>query len=245
MFWFKLKKLIGIVSSRTLLSALLKGAAAGVEHGPMLHTLDCECVVDVGANRGQFALISRQAFPHAAIHSFEPLDEPARIFRDVFRNDSAVTLHPVAIGREKSTATIHVTREDDSSSMLPVNGEQAAAFPGAVEMETRQVTVLPLSQALDGVCLPPSSLLKIDVQGFELEVLMGSEDILQSFSHLYIECSFVDLYAGQALAYQVIDWLGARNFFLEGVYNLYYAGRGHSRAVQGDFLFVRGSSSLN
>jgi hypothetical protein len=109
-------------------------------------------------------------------------------------------------------------------------------FPGTVEKETRQITVLPLSQALDETCLPPTSLLKIDVQGFELEVLKGCEDLLDKFSHLYIECSFVELYERQALAHQVIAWLASRGFALVGVYNLYYARNG--AAIQGDFLFI-------
>jgi hypothetical protein len=76
MFWQRLTKLFKILSSRFLLSALLKGTAAGVEHGNILQNLECNCVVDIGANRGQFALISRKIFPLAKIHAFEPLEEP-------------------------------------------------------------------------------------------------------------------------------------------------------------------------
>lgn len=65
---------------------------------------------------------------------------------------------------------------------------------------------------------------------------MGCEDIINKFSCLYIECSFIELYKGQALAYQVISWLEQRNFVLSGVHNLYYEKNG--KAVQGDFLFT-------
>jgi FkbM family methyltransferase len=237
MFWLRLTKLIAIVFDPMLFPALRKGSAAGVEHRQVLQNLECDFVADVGANRGQFALIARKLFPQAKIHSFEPLEEPGQIFKKVFHDDPNVTFHPCAIGPEKSVSTIHVTRDDDSSSLLPIAEAQSSMFSGAVEKETRQVTVLPLSQALEGASLPPASLLKIDVQGYELEVLKGCEDILRKFSHLYIECSFVELYEGQALAHQVIAWLAQRNFILTSVHNLYYAGNG--LALQGDFLFAR------
>ena len=112
---------------------------------------------------------------------------------------------------------------------------QSDLFPGATEKETRQVMVYPLSQLIDPASIPSASLLKIDVQGYELEVLQGCEDILQKFSHLYIECSFIELYEGQALAHQIIAWLEERNFVLSSVHNLYYGKNG--MALQGDFLF--------
>jgi FkbM family methyltransferase len=236
MFWLRLKKLSRIISSPFLLLALIKGTAVGTEHRSVLQGFESDLIIDVGANRGQFALISRRIFPQAQIHSFEPLEEPAQIFKRIFNSDPNVTLHTCAIGREKTTATIHVTREDDSSSLLPITRLQSSMFPGATEKETRQVTVLPLSQALGTISIPPASLLKIDVQGCELDVLQGSEDILEKFSHLYIECSFIELYSGQALAHQIISWLEKRNFILSDIHNLYYGKNG--RAVQGDFLFT-------
>lgn len=236
MIWLRLMKLIQILWDLFFVSALIKGAAAGTEHRLVLQGFNFDFIVDVGANRGQFALISRKIFPQAKIHSFEPLEEPAQIFQKIFGNDPNVILYPYAIGREKTTSTIHVTKDDDSSSMLPITKIQSSIFPGATEKETRQVTVLPLSQALGDISIPPASLLKIDVQGFELDVLQGCEDILNKFSHLYIECSFIELYEGQALAHQVISWLEQRNFILSGVHNLYYEKNG--RAIQGDFLFT-------
>ncbi|MDP1624572.1 MAG: FkbM family methyltransferase [bacterium] len=235
MFWLRLIKLGQIISDPFLVSALMKGVAAGTEHRLVLQGFNFDFIVDVGANRGQFALISRKVFPRAKIHSFEPLEEPAHIFKRIFSNDPNVTLHACALGREKKTAAIHVTKDDDSSSMLPIMETQSNMFPGATEKETRQVTVLPLSQALGDISIPPASLLKIDVQGFELDVLQGCEDILDKFSYLYIECSFIELYEGQALAHQIIAWLEQRNFILSGIHNLYYKKNG--RAIQGDFLF--------
>ena len=54
---------------------------------------------------------------------------------------------------------------------------------------------------------------------------------------MYVECSFVELYAGQAMADEVIAWLRKRGFMLRGVHNVDYGCDGS--AIQGDFLFAR------
>jgi len=83
----------------------------------------------------------------------------------------------------------------------------------------------------------PFFLLKLDVQGFELEVLKGCRSMLDYFSRVYVECSFVELYEGQALAHEVIDYLHQHGFRLSGVYNMTYGKEGI--AVQADFLFTK------
>lgn len=237
MFLKRMVKLYKILLAPAFVRALLRGAAAGTEHQQVLKNMNCDFVVDVGANRGQFALICRKTFPSAQIHSFEPLEEPSRIFKNIFRDDPNVFLYPFAVGRSGGKTTIHVTVDDDSSSLLEVSQTQSDLFPGATEKETRQVDVLPLSQVLNKIPISKRSLLKIDVQGSELSVLQGSEDVLGNFLYLYIECSFVELYRGQALAHQIISWLDQRGFIFAGVYNIYYGNLGEP--IQGDFLFVR------
>ena len=104
--------------------------------------------MDIGANRGQFALISRKCFPNARIDSFEPLEEPAEIYKRIFASDSNAQLHPFAVGLEKGAAIIHVSNRDDSSSLLPIGEGQTALFPETAEKETRAIQIVPLDAAL-------------------------------------------------------------------------------------------------
>ncbi|AER56163.1 methyltransferase FkbM [Pseudoxanthomonas spadix BD-a59] len=87
--------------------------------------------------------------------------------------------------------------------------------------------------------LAEPALLKMDVQGFELPALAGCEGMLDRFAWIYVECWFMELYAGQALADAVIAWLRERErgLGLAGAYNM--ADDGQGRAVQADFLFGR------
>lgn len=232
----KVTKILQITRLGLLPAVLQQRVAAGVEHFQFLSTLDCQHVVDIGANCGQFALISRKCFPTARIDSFEPLAEPAQQFSAVFANDPNTHLHRTAIGASQGEATIHVSNKIDSSSLLKIGAQQADLFPGTDEKETRTIPVTSLTHILRKQDIGPQALLKIDVQGFELEVLKGCEELLPRFAFIYVECSFVELYEGQAFADEVIRYLQARQFQLSGIYNLCNDRVG--RAVQADLFFT-------
>lgn len=234
---FKLVKLIKIILEPFFIKALLRGAAAGVEHKSVLRTLgEIRHVVDIGANRGQFALIARKCFSDALIDSFEPLVEPRQIYQAVFSGDLKVRLHGLAIGPQKGNGVIHISNRDDSSSLLPIGGEQTRLFPETAEKESRVIQVSTLGDVFKsgGEIIAPS-LLKIDVQGYELSTLNGCDSVLGKFKYIYVECSFVELYTGQSLVGEVILFLSERNFRLIGVHNVYYDHSG--KAIQADFLF--------
>ena len=191
------------------------------------------CLI-LARNRGQFALVARRCFPNAKIISFEPLKEPAAIFRNVFKSDPVVVLHELAIGPSYERMAIHVSRQYDSSSLLPITSLQSDLFPGTGEKEVRAIQVKPLDAVLDPKDIKRPALLKLDVQGFERKALDGCRSLLPVFSYVYVECSFVELYAGQSLAHEVISFLNGFGFVLAGVYNLSYDKQGI--AIQGDFL---------
>ena len=233
----KIYKLICIIQVPFFLQALRKGAAAGTEHLDILTALQCKFVVDIAANRGQFALIARKIFPDAIIHSVEPLNEPALIFQKVFEKDPKTFLHRCAVGTEKAIMKMHIAATDDSSSLLPIGQEQVRLFPKTGEHEIRDVQVLPLHEIIDEKKIHSPALLKLDVQGFELSVLEGCQSLLYNFEFVYVECSFVELYEGQALAYEVVAFLSESNFILDGIYNIYYDSKG--KAIQADFFFTK------
>jgi len=192
-------------------------------------------VVDIGANRGQFSLAVREWAPLARVVAFEPLKDAAGRFHKIFRGDPQVILHQVAIGAAAGEATIHVSAADDSSSLLPIALAQQRLFPGTGEVSTEIVRVARLADFVSVTEIVAPAMLKLDVQGFELEALCGCENLLECFAYVYVECSFVELYTGQALAHEIIDWLRGRGFSLSGIYNMTYDSEGN--AVQGDFLF--------
>lgn len=232
----KLAKILSVSNWRRIL--LAHRVAAGVEHvGVLNHLGAVDTIVDVGANRGQFALVARHCFPQAQILSFEPLSGPAAMYRAVFSGDARARLVEAAIGPEAGEAMIHLSAREDSSSLLPITDAQNGLYPGTVEVGTAVIQVARLKDYVRAEAILPKALLKLDVQGFELQALASCEDLLDRFTWIYVECSFMELYAGQAMADEVIAWLRDRGFQLRGVYHMAYNETGG--AVQADFLFVR------
>lgn len=212
--------------------------AAAAEHCIILrHLGDIRTIVDIGANRGQFALAARRCFPFAHIISFEPLSTPAEVYRSIFNSDSRAKLHQAAIGTQFGERAINVSRRDDSSSLLPISAVQESLFPGTKKAGTAVIQIGPLSAYVASEAIEGPALLKVDVQGFELQALVGSDERLEQFAWVYVECSFVELYEGQAFADEVIAWLRERGFCLRGVYNMTFDDKG--RAIQADFLLER------
>jgi FkbM family methyltransferase len=228
----KLARIVAVPSWRRAL--VQHRVAAAEEHAGVLRRMpSLRTVIDVGANKGQFALAARHYHPEARLISFEPLPSPAQIFRAVFAGDSRTSLVPAALGPTPGEAVMHVSERDDSSSLLPITATQVSLFPGTGQVGTDTVRVSRLAEHVSAIEAP--ALLKVDVQGFELQALAGCEELLDRFAWIYVEASFVELYAGQAFADDIIAWLNARGFSLRGVFDVAYDDEGN--AVQGDFLF--------
>lgn len=233
----KIIKFIHLIQNRQYQNALWCGVAAAIEHEQLLSMMNCKTVIDIGANRGQFALVARSCFSDANIVSFEPLPGPSSVFRRVFSDDSGVNLHQMAIGPEQVECKMHISARDDSSSLLPISSLQDEIFPGTNEVSTIDVQVVPLDEVLSETDITDPAMLKLDVQGFEMDALRGCEALMHKFDWIYCECSFVELYYGQKLAADVISWLSNKGFLIKGIYNPAYDSEG--RAIQADFLFAR------
>jgi FkbM family methyltransferase len=235
-----LGKLLRVLSIAPYRRAFLRTrVAASAEHDDILSGLGVDTVVDIGANKGQFALCARRLFPQAQIFSFEPLPGPAAIFQNVFRDDPRTRLFNTAIAARAGAAAMHVSRREDSSSLLPIAQAQHENFPHTEEARQETVALARLADCIAAADITGTALLKLDVQGYELTALEGCAELLKLFRYVYVEASFIELYVGQALADEVVAHLQARGFGLMCVANL---SKGTSqRPIQADFLFVRAS----
>lgn len=214
--------------------ALRLGVGASLEHEAALAHCRFDTVIDVGANRGQFSTFARAAFPNCRIVAFEPLDRPAATFEKLFAGDPKTRLVHAALGTARGTVIMHVTEDDDSSSPLAIGEAQRRAF-GTVERTQVEVPCGLLADFLRDGDLGAKNLLKIDAQGYELEVLRGAQNLLGRFSAIYCELSFVELYTGQPLASEVITYLGVNGFGLAGVFNI--ASKADLGQMQADAFF--------
>ena len=234
----KLGKALVLLGRPANRSALIRfRVAASTEHDAVLSASPVDLVVDVGANRGQFSLAARHFHPEARIVAFEPLASAARVYRHIFQRDERVLLHATAIGTVKGKTAMHRSGSEDSSSLFPIGEIMEELSPGTGAIGTEEVSVAPLTDFLSPQDLDCRALLKIDVQGFELEVLKSAAPLLKYFDYIYVEASFIPFYVGQPLAHDVISYVSSQGFQLAGFMNPYFHPK-TAQAMQSDLLFV-------
>jgi FkbM family methyltransferase len=203
---------------------------ASLEHQALPST-PYATVVDVGAHTGQFSLLARKLYPKATIHAFEPLPEAATKFRKVFADDSLVHLHEAAIAPAKSDATLYLGTAWDGGTLLP----------GPPSERKIPVHAAPLEEFVAADEIRSPALLKLDVQGYEREALIGCGTLLDRFEDVVAELMLREDRADQALAADVIALLRDRGFQLVGIDSI---GRREGSIVRFDGIFsrVRGSA---
>lgn len=238
----RLLKLWTCLSTPICWRPFLCGVAPAVEHRKVLRALRPDGVLDVGANRGQFSLVCQLAFSRISIFAFEPIQKEAAIFRRVHGRNPFVSLIETALGDIPGKASLHLSKSADSSSLLPIGNIQKELFPDTEEIGTITVNVHRLDDFCSRWAGRSRQLLKIDVQGFELNVLLGASKTLQSCAYVYVECSEAPLYVGQALRIDVQTYLEDHGFICIGRYNESWS-RGN--LVQADYLFVKAQSSAS
>lgn len=181
-------------------------------HDPLLNTVKLlkhyrvNCVVDVGANSGGFALPIREAGYQGRIVSFEPLSQPyAALLRNVAR-DSNWDAYQHAVGATKERVTINISGNSGlSSSVLPMLDTHTAAAPHSRYVDSETVDQDRLDALLPklGVSSSDRIFIKIDVQGYEAAVLDGASELLASPAvvGMQLELSLTPLYEG-AMTYR-------------------------------------------
>lgn len=191
---------------------LLRGVAATIEHDALPLRRDAATVLDIGANRGQFAVYALVRFASARIHCFEPLPSARETLARLAAEEPRVRVWPVALGSAPARASLHVTARDDSSSLLAPTELQTSTFPATHEAGRVEVEVRRLDDVVASIEAASPILLKLDVQGFELEVLRGATTTLQRVDEVLVEVSREELYAGQALAADLHAFLVEHGF---------------------------------
>jgi len=205
---------------------------------PWVQALGIGTVIDVGANVGQFASVARAAFPLAQLVCFEPLPDCHKRLQRRFRKDGRFRALQLALGSAHGRRELRRSAYSPSSSILAMSDRHRDAFPSTSATETVAVEVRALDEALHGLRLEGPLFLKLDVQGFELEVLRGATRTLEHCSLVLLEASLHRLYQGEALFADILAHLAGRGFSLAGLAGALRDPR-DGRPLQVDALFER------
>ena len=221
---------------RTPASTLQVGHVDSLELLELLRDRPPRIIYDVGAYEGTWTVLAKAIFPEAEVHAFEPL---AALRKDFSRQTNGLTkiyYHPIALGAMTGTLPMKLASSLDSSSILKMTQEQIKQFrvqPAGVEL----VHAESLDEYIRKVSLPLPNLLKLDIQGYELEALRGAEECLASVDAVLSEVSFVEFYDEQCLFGDVVAFLGKRGFRVRAFGAKTTLGK---RILQTDVLFEKG-----
>ena len=178
-------------------------------------------IYDVGANVGTWTRLAKSVFPLAEMHVFN------------------VTLHRVALGPDDGEAVMKVLGYSDASSMLPIT-DLARRRWQLTEKAAQTVQVRSLDGLRDARGLPVPALLKLDIQGFELEALRGAERTLRETSYVLCEVCFEQYYFGQCTFESLTAFLHGHGY---EVFAMASTDRGSLLRVA-DVLYVRHEHAL-
>ena len=197
-------------------------------------------VIDVGANAGQYGQELFRAGYEGEIHSIEPQPDAHAQLRNCARSWKRWTvLDAVAAGDREGWVEMMVAGNSVSSSLLPMLDRHVQAAPSSApvgRVTVRQTTLDSLYAERLDAALP--TLLKIDVQGYELQVLAGATRCLAKVQLVQLELSLQPLYANQGLWLELIEAMEQRGYQPWAVHPAFCDPR-TGQVLQVDGLFAR------
>ena len=205
-----------------------------------LQTFEIDLLLDVGANRGQFAAETRSGGYRGDIVSFEPLSRAHSVLQRASRGDPRWRVHPrCALGDRVGEVEINIAANSDSSSLLPMLDSHLAAAPHTAYVGRESVSLATLDQAAVGYLENRvNPFLKIDTQGFEWQVLQGAREILPRIRGAQVELSLIPLYEGDHLWRETVGLMESLGFTLWIVQPFFIDPR-NGRTLQLDATFYR------
>lgn len=182
-----------------------------------------DCVLDVGANVGQYRDFLRERVLYdGLVVSFEPVTRNLDLLRRRAAGDPNWIVEGYALGAAAGTLTINVTAETEYSSFLPPDYSKIPRIENANTVEAAEAVavktldeVLPALEQRLGFRRP---YLKLDTQGYDLEVLRGGLQSLSRICALQTEASVIGIYQGMPGYLDAIRFLGEHAFDVTGFF---------------------------
>jgi FkbM family methyltransferase len=199
-------------------------------------------ILDIGANRGHWTRAAMEAFPEARYVLFEPVAALEPLLRDVVGQAPGSRYVIAAVSAKEGTAELSCITYLDGT---PTSG--STLFPSAPDpslYRTTRVTVP--SVTLDGLLargeIPVPELVKIDVEGFELDVLSGARSLLGRTDAFILEVSF-EAFWGQPIFHEVVAFMADAGYVVHDFMGFNRRPKDGTLG-QADVCFVRKDSAM-
>ena len=199
-----------------------------------------ELLFDVGANVGQYAMHARESGYKGKIISFEPLPDAYEKILKNSKNDPLWTVHKrCALGKCINEMEINISQNSQSSSILSMHPLHSSTAPESSYIGKAMTDVITLDSIFNSYRKNDEKIfLKIDVQGFESEVLKGLALNLKNVFAVEIELSVVPLYEKQELCNYFFSFFEENGFTLWSLAPIFKRDE-TGELLQFDAVFVR------
>jgi FkbM family methyltransferase len=189
-------------------------------------------IYDIGANVLQWTRVARRVWPHASYFAFEALHEAAMLYDE----ENIPYFVGVLSDQDDRAVTFYVSPEHPSgSSYYKENSElNEAAAEYFLETDARDIKAITLDTAVREKGWPAPDLIKMDIQGAEMDVLKGAQECLRFCKDLIVELQRIDYNKGAPLRQEVIAYLKSVGYTLK-------KGPFCDNGFDGDYHFVRDS----
>lgn len=171
---------------------------------------DVRTVLDVGANRGEFAKAAAERFPGAVVHAFEPLESCAEKLQALEASHPNVRAHRFALGDSPGEVELFESDFTPASSMLAMSERCRELWPKAAAGRRTTAPMETLDRLDARLGFEPAVFLKLDIQGYEMFALRGGDGVVRRSGAVLTEVNFEPLYEGQATFRALVDFLGDR-----------------------------------
>lgn len=167
--------------------------------------LNIDCVLDVGANIGQYHEFLRVFLQYTgAIVSFEPVTEMYEHLERQRVGDPLWSLHRLALGDTDTTASINILSERTLSSLLAPNEERLRQmgyekYLRETRLERTEEVAVRRLDSIHSEVIPNAAsrvFLKSDTQGYDMAVIRGASGCLDRILGLQIELPIREVYSG-------------------------------------------------
>tara|TARA_B100000902_G_C27079591_1_gene798202 strand:+ start:164 stop:916 length:753 start_codon:yes stop_codon:yes gene_type:complete len=174
------------------------------------YSLDITKIAHVGAHKGQEVEEYINVFPNVQINLFEPQINLFQYLQEKFGNQKNITLHNFALGSLNDSSTMFISDNDGQSSSFYKPKIHLVEHPEVKFHENNSIFDI---KVLDELGIKNIDFLNIDTQGFELEVLKGSANVLsEDVKYIILEINKKELYEGCPLVKDIDAYLKKYEF---------------------------------
>jgi len=163
-----------------------------------IQDLNLTTILDIGANVGQAAINFCSLFGQAQVHSFEPIPDCFTQLKRVATAFPNLSVHNFALGDETGEIDFHQNAYSPASSILTMSDDHVKSYPKTIDSSVISVPIRRLDDVAIELGLSGQMLIKIDVQGYEKNVIIGGRAVIRQAKVVVVETSIKSLYEGDS-----------------------------------------------